>query len=69
MASPTCSVPLTIMWRGLFFREGERQQCGRDSFSLSAGCLSAWGEEEADKWEWVGVETEPEKGREDLSKI
>lgn len=30
----------------------QRQQCGRDSFSLSAGCLSAWGEAEADNgWE------------------
>lgn len=41
----------------------------RDSFRLSAGWLSAWGDEEADKREWVGVETEQEKGREDLSKI
>lgn len=33
----------------------------KDSFSLSAGFLSAWGEEEVDKRDRVGVETEEEK--------
>lgn len=33
----------------------------KDSFSPSAGCLSAWGEEEVDKRDRVGVETEEEK--------
>lgn len=46
------------MWRGLFFREVESR---KDSFGLSAGCLSAWGEEEVDKRDRVGVETEQEK--------
>lgn len=40
------------------FQRRRKAESGRDRFGLSAGCrLSAWGEEEADKWEWVGVET------------
>lgn len=53
--------PMTIIWR--------KAESGRGRFCLSAGCLSAWGEEEADKWEWVGVETEQERGRKDLPVI
>ena len=68
MVSPTCIFRSTITSRRLLFREGERWQ-RRGRLSLSAGCLSAWGEEEADKWEWVGVETEWERRREDLSVI
>lgn len=66
MASPTCIffLPLTIMWRCLFGRKAESR---RGRFSLSAGCLSACGEEEADKW--MGAAKEWERGRADLSVI
>lgn len=58
--------PLTIMWRCLF---GRKAQSRRGRFSLSAGCLSACGEEEADKWERMGAAKEWERGRADLSVI
>lgn len=60
-----------IYCNGISFLYPPRLLCGegcfsevesrKDSFSPSAGCLSAWGEEEVDKRDRVGVETEEEK--------
>lgn len=49
---------------GCFSEREKGRVIRRGRFSFSAGCLSAWGgQEEADKWEWVGVQTEQERGR------
>lgn len=50
--------PLRLLCGEGCFSEVESR---KDSFGLSAGCLSAWGEEEVDKRDRVGVETEEEK--------
>lgn len=62
MVSPTCIFSPDYYVEKAVFQRGRKAECRRGRFSLSAGSLSAWGEEEADKWEWVGVETEQERG-------
>lgn len=59
MVFPSCIPPQKKLLCGEgCFSEVESR---KDSFSLSAGFLSAWGEEEVDKRDRVGVETEEEK--------
>lgn len=58
MVFPSCIPPPKKKKTIMCFSEVESR---KDSFSLSAGFLSAWGEEEVDKRDRVGVETEEEK--------
>lgn len=69
MVSPTCIFSQNYFVEAAFCQRAGKAESRRGRFSLSVGSLSAWGEDEADKWEWVGVETEQETGRTDLSVI